>query len=119
MRKPACGRSPPTKTVCVVGEFCAIALDGIVSAITIVREMTTSAANSFPVCVLRLILTISTSTNYFGAAEMKSALLSLVKGLRPLATIPATRIGSGSREIVAAEAMAFLANDGEVPLTSK
>ena len=25
---PGCGRSPPTKTVCVVGEFCANALDG-------------------------------------------------------------------------------------------
>jgi len=43
----------------------------------------------------------------------------VVKTLRPLARIPATRIGSGNLEIIAADAMAFLANEGAAPFSSK
>jgi hypothetical protein len=43
----------------------------------------------------------------------------VVKTLRPRARMPATRIGSGNLEIIAADAMAFLANEGEAPFTSK
>jgi hypothetical protein len=43
----------------------------------------------------------------------------VVKTLRPLARMPATRMGSGSLEIIAAHAMAFLANEGAAPFTSK
>jgi hypothetical protein len=39
----------------------------------------------------------------------------VVKTLRPLARMPATRMGSGNLEIIAADAMAFLANEGEAP----
>src|SRR5208337_4529121 len=47
------------------------------------------------------------------------ALIVIVYGLRPLARIRATRIGSGNLEIMAVPAMTRLAKLGLVPLTSK